>query len=114
MLAFRILMAVLFVAITGYTMVTIANHGWNLVPIFFGDMAAMAWPGQFNFDFMCFLILSALWVSWRHQFSGAGILLGAVASVGGMLFLSAYLFIVSGQANGNVRELLLGKARAVD
>ncbi len=114
MLAFRILMAVLFVAITGYTMVTIANHGWNLVPIFFGDMAAMAWPGQFNFDFMCFLILSALWVSWRHHFSGLGLMLGAIASVGGMLFLSAYLFIVAGQANGNVRELLLGKVRAAE
>jgi hypothetical protein len=114
MLAFRILMVVLFVAITGYTMVTIVNYGWNLVPIFFGDMAAMAWPGQFNFDFMCFLILSALWVSWRHHFSSLGLMLGAIASVGGMLFLSAYLFIVAGQANGNVRELLLGKVRAAE
>ncbi|WP_430413912.1 hypothetical protein [Parasphingorhabdus sp.] len=112
MFAFRVLMVVLFVAISGYTAVTIASHGWNLAPVFFGDMAAMAWPGQFNFDFMCFLILSALWVSWRHQFSAAGLLLGAIASVGGMLFLSAYLFIVSGQAKGDVRELLLGKARA--
>lgn len=112
MTAFRFLMAVFFIAIAAYTAVTIANHGWNLVPIFFGDMATMAWPGQFNFDFMCFLLLSALWVSWRHNFSAAGLALGAVASVGGMLFLSAYLFVVAGRADGDVRKLLLGEARS--
>ncbi len=112
MAAFRTLMAIFFVAIAIYTSITIANHGWNLVPVFFGDMAAMAWPGQFNFDFLCFLLLAALWVSWRHNFSPAGLALGAIASVGGMLFLSAYLFIVVGQAGGDVRKLLLGRVRA--
>jgi len=111
MAAFRILMATFFIAIAAYTSVTIANHGWNLIPVFFGDMAAMAWPGQFNFDFMCFLLLSALWVSWRHNFSATGLALGVVASLGGMLFLSAYLFIVAGQADGDVRKLLLGDGR---
>jgi len=111
MTAFRILMATLFIAIAAYTGVTISNHGWNLIPIFFGDMAAMAWPGQFNFDFMCFLLLSALWVSWRHNFSAIGLALGVVASLGGMLFLSAYLFFVAGQADGDARKLLLGDGR---
>ncbi len=111
MTAFRILMAALFIAIAAYTSVTIANHGWNLIPVFFGDMAVMAWPGQFNFDFLCFLLLSALWVSWRHNFSATGLALAAVASVGGMLFLAAYLFIVAGEAGGDVRKLLLGNAR---
>ena len=111
MAAFRMLVAVLLVAIAVYTSVTIANHGWNLIPVFFGDMATMAWPGQFNFDFMCFLLLSALWVSWRHNFSATGLALGVVASLGGMLFLSAYLFIIAGQADGDVRKLLLGDGR---
>ena len=56
--AFRILLALFIVAIISFTGVVIANHGWNLLPIFFGDIAAMTWPGQFNFDFLCFLILS--------------------------------------------------------
>lgn len=112
MTLFRIFMAVLFIAITIYTGITISAHGWNLLPVFFGDMVAMGWPGQFNFDFMCFLLLSALWVAWRHNFSPSGFALGAIASVGGMLFLSAYLFIVAGQVNGDVRKLLLGRARA--
>ncbi|WP_373492372.1 hypothetical protein [Parasphingorhabdus sp.] len=113
MTAFRTLMAIFFVAIALYTSITVSSHGWNLAPVFFGDIAAMGWPGQFNFDFLCFLLLSAFWVSWRHNFSPSGLALGAIASVGGMLFLSAYLFIVAGQAEGDVRKLLLGQARAV-
>ena len=111
MVGFRVFMVVIFVSLVGYTAITISNHGWNLVPIFFGDMQAMTWPGQFNFDFMGFLLLSGLWVSWRHQFSAIGLLLGAVAVFGGMMFLSLYLFIASTQAKGDVNELLVGRSR---
>jgi len=111
MLGFRIFMAVIFVSILVYTAVTISNHGWNLIPIFFGDMQAMTWPGQFNFDFMGFLLLSGLWVSWRHQFSPGGLVLGMIAIFGGMLFLSLYLFIASTVSKENAQELLLGKSR---
>ena len=76
------------IAILGYTSVTIADHGLNLLPVFFGDMAKMAWPGQFNLDFMTFLMLAGIWVSWRHQFSPAGLALGVIAVFGGMLFMS--------------------------
>ena len=112
MTAFRILLATIFIVIVTYTAIVGANHGYGLFTVFFGDMAAMGWPGQFNLDFTFMLALSALWVSWRHRFSGAGLLLGLLAFLGGALFLSVYLFIVAGQTNGNVRELLLGKARA--
>jgi len=60
---------------------------------------------------MGFLLLSGLWVSWRHRFSASGLLLGAVAVFGGMMFLSLYLFIASTQAKDDVNELLLGKSR---
>jgi hypothetical protein len=112
MKAFRALLVVLWVILVGYTAVVIANHGMGLLNVFFGDMAAMGWPGQFNLDFTFMLTLSALWVAWRHQFSGAGLALGALALVGGSLFLTTYLFIVVGQAGGDMKEVLLGKARA--
>jgi hypothetical protein len=112
MTLFRLFLLTCLVAITAYTSVTIANHGLNLLPVFFGDMAEMAWPGQFNLDFMCFLALSALWVSWRHQFSAGGLALGLVAFFGGMLFLSIYLLVQSFRANGDVKVLLLGEGRA--
>jgi hypothetical protein len=111
MTAFRIFLATIFVVIAIYTAIVGVNHGYGLFTVFFGDMAAMGWPGQFNLDFMFMLALSALWVSWRHQFSGVGLLLGLLAFVGGASFLSIYLFIVAGQSNGNAKELLLGRAR---
>ena len=111
MRAFRTLLTVIFVAIVGYTAVTIANHGMNLLAIFFGDMATMTWPGQFNLDFMCMLTLSGLWVAWRHEFTPAGIALGLLALFGGALFLSAYLLIVTSREQ-DVRVLLLGPGRA--
>jgi len=112
MKAFRVLLAVIFITIFIYTTVVVLNHGMGLLQIFFGDMAKMGWPGQFNFDFMCFLVLSALWLSWRHQFSFIGVVLGLVALFGGALFLSAYLFIESFRVEGDVKALLLGKVRA--
>jgi hypothetical protein len=84
----------------------------GLLKVFFGDMAAMGWPGQFNLDFMFLLLLSAIWVAWRHKFSSAGLLLGVLAVFGGSLFLTAYLLVAIGQARGNLKEVLLGKARA--
>ncbi len=111
MALFRFFLLVCCVAIAVYTSVTIANHGLNLLPVFFGDMAEMAWPGQFNLDFMCFLALSAIWVSWRHQFSAPGLALGLVAFFGGMLFLSVYLLVQTARSGGDVRVLLLGEGR---
>ena len=112
MTPFRLFLLVCLVTIVSYTAPVIANHGWNLMPVFFGDIAKMAWPGQFNVDFTCFLALSALWVSWRHQFSVAGLGLGVLAFFGGMMFLSIYLLIQTGRNGSDIRVLLLGEGRA--
>ena len=110
--AFRALLATIFVAIATYSAVVVTEHGPNLFPAFFGDMAKLGWPGQFNLDFMCMLALSGLWVAWRHEFSGAGVALGLLAFFGGALFLSAYLFVASRAAGDDPKRLLLGWARA--
>ncbi len=112
MTGFRLLMIVIFVAIVGYTAVVTSNHGFGLFGIFFGDIAAMGWPGQFNLDFTSMLTLSALWVAWRHQCSPAGLGLALLAFLGGGLFLSIYLFFTSLAAGNDVKRLLLGDARA--
>lgn len=108
MKAFRGLLVLVFFVLAGYTSVVAANHGFNLLAVFFGDMALMQWPGQFNLDFMFMLTFSALWVSWRHKFSAAGLALGLVAFFGGALFLSAYLFVESLRVGGDPKALLLG------
>ena len=107
MLILRIFLVIHLAVLTGYTLVVIQNHGMNLLPVFFGDMAAMAWPGQFNLDFLGFLVLSALWTAWRNGFSALGLVLAVVAFFGGMAFLSIYLLILS-LGTDSIRDILLG------
>mgnify|MGYP001764189582 CR=1 FL=1 len=108
MTAFRSLLLVMLVVLAGYTAVVIANHGWGLLPVFFGDIASVTWPGQFNLDFLFMLTLSATWVAWRHRFSASGLVLGALALFGGAMFLTIYLLVVTTRTRGDVRKLLLG------
>jgi len=75
MQAFRILLLIILILIISYTVVTVSRHGLNLLPVFFGDIKEMAWPGQFNFDFLGYLILSALWTAWRERFNAKGFIL---------------------------------------
>lgn len=112
MKAFQALLVLMLVVLYGYTLKVGLTHGWALLPIFFGDIAAMGWPGQFNLDFMCLLLLSGLWVAWRHEFSSAGLVLGLLASVGGTGFLAPYLLLSIISARADIRALLLGSARA--
>ena len=108
---FRLLLAVMLVTVVIYTGATAASHGLNLLPVFFGDIAKGAWPGQFDLDFMSMLALSALWVAWRNRFSPLGLGLAVVAFFGGTPFLSLYLLILSLRARGGIGESLLGKDR---
>jgi hypothetical protein len=110
--AFRILLGFVFIGILVYTIIVGVNHGWNLLPVFFGDIATMSWPGQFNLDFMGFLTLSGLWLAWRHHFSPGGLVLGVFGVFAGTMLLAPYLLIESFKAKGDMKEILLGKVRA--
>lgn len=108
----RIFLIAAFLAVLAYTLLVAGRHGFDLVSVFMANIAAVNWSGQFNLDFLTYLLLSAGWVAWRHNFSGPGLLLGLIASVGGMLFLAVYLLVVSFRSNGDMRTLLLGETRA--
>jgi len=109
-LAFRLFLALLWLVLLAYTGVVIAEHGMGLLPIFFGAMAERSWPGQFNLDFFFMLMLSGLWVSWRHRFTAGGLSIGLLALFGGAGFLLPYLFVQSFRCQGDVRRLLTGDA----
>ncbi len=109
MTLFRGFLALFFLTITIYTGLVVNAEGWGLVQVFFDQIAAVGWAGQFNLDFAGYLMLSALWIAWRHRFSGAGIALGLVASVGGAMFLMPYLLVASVAAGLDPRALLLGE-----
>ncbi|MEM7768268.1 MAG: hypothetical protein AAF253_12385 [Pseudomonadota bacterium] len=112
MTAFRLLLAAMLLVLLAYTSFVIADHGMGLVPIFFGDMLEMGWPGQFNLDFFGFLILSALWTAWRSDFSALGLALAVPALTGGILFLTIYLLVLTSGRGANIRTVLLGARRA--
>lgn len=112
MTLFRLYLAALFALLVVYTLFVGLEHGWNLFPLFFADIFAMTWAGQFNLDFLGFLTLSGLWVAWRHHFSPVGLVLGLIALSGGIPFLTAYLLYALQQAEGDMKIVFLGPQRA--
>ncbi|MEA5442543.1 hypothetical protein [Cyanobium gracile] len=108
MTAFRVCLVLMWLAVAGYTLVVIAEHGIDLLSVFLRDVRALGWPGQFHLDFLCFLLICGFWVAWRHDFSAKGLGLGLLASVGGLLFLAPYLLVLSIHARGSVLEVLIG------
>jgi hypothetical protein len=109
---FRALLVLIFVVVAAYTLVVVSNHGLGLFSVFFGDIAEMDWPGQFNLDFLGFLTLSACWLAWRNDFTPAGLALGVLGFFLGVPFLTGYLLFASLSADGDPRVLLLGPRRA--
>ncbi|HAS45255.1 MAG TPA: hypothetical protein DCS93_32530 [Microscillaceae bacterium] len=107
--AFRGLLIVLAFTITTFTVYVISQFGLNIAPLFFGEIRNLTWAGQFNYDFLTYLWLSALWVMWRNRFSAPGIALGLVASVLGMTFFAPYVLFLTFQTKGDVKQLLLGR-----
>lgn len=111
MTAFRIWLVALVSVIVVYTGVVISNHGLNLMPVFFGDILKMEWPGQFNLDFLGFLLLSAFWKAWRNEFSAGGFGLALLALFFGTPFLTIYLLFLSVRTSGDVQTMLMGSRR---
>ena len=54
MTAFRTLLVILLIAVVIYTIPVVIDEGSAAITDFFGDILAMTWPGQFNFDFLVF------------------------------------------------------------
>jgi hypothetical protein len=106
---------VVFIAILiPYTLVVMNEHGCDFVAAYFSVIADMSWSGQFAVDFTMFLVLNGLWLAWRHQFSAAGIVLGVLVPVGGMLYFAPYLLYSIYQANNDIQVVILGKTRAAE
>lgn len=105
---FRLLLIAITIVIVVFTIATIANDGWNLLPHFFGPIVAVTWQGQFNLDFTTYLILSGLWMAWRGGFTGVSIALGLLAPPLGILFFAPYLIYLIAQSEGDTKKLLLG------
>ncbi|MCU0375109.1 MAG: hypothetical protein MUF24_07360 [Chitinophagaceae bacterium] len=91
------------------TIAAVQQQGWNLFPIFIENVKALNWNGQFNLDFSCYLLLSGLWIMWRHRFAPSAVIGGAFAMVAGILAFAPYLLYLLFAEKGNLVKVLLGK-----
>lgn len=112
MTAFRVLLVVMFLGITAYTVPVGMVQGWNLMPFFFGAIAEQSWQGQFNLDFLCMLAFSGLWTAWRCRFSPAGLGLGVLAFFLGTPFQAIHLLVLMARARGDMVRVLIGPERS--
>ncbi len=110
MTLFRAFLVVQFLVVTIYTLIVVANVGPNLFPAAINGVQAMDWQGQFNLDFLTFVLLAGLWIAWRHNFTPLGIVLG-LCIFGGMIYFAVYLLVISFQTNGDMKQILLGQER---
>ncbi len=108
----RSLLVVMLGSLASYTLIVTGRVGWNPLPSFVGDIVALIWPGQLHLALMYCLLLAGVWIAWRHQFTVAGVALGALSVVGGVLFLVPYLLVVSFRVQGDAITFVLGPARA--
>ncbi|MDD3765342.1 MAG: hypothetical protein PHP86_18765 [Nevskiales bacterium] len=99
------------VAIFGVTFIAVEAQGYNWPAVYFGDLIAADWRSQFNTDFLIHLFLLALWIAWRHRFSGIGFVFGFFSIFWGGMFTFPYLLVETYRARGDARAILLG-ARA--
>ena len=112
MRAFRVLLVAMTIGIYIYTVIVGMNYGWNIIPVITEGIGSLTWPGQFHLDFAFYLILSGIWLAWRHDFSVGGIVLGILGALLGMALFAPYLLIISLRSQGNVKVLVLGEVRA--
>ncbi len=109
MKTFRFFLIAVFATVLAYTFQVGNTHGWSFFSPFIDDIKSMTWAGQFNVDFSFFLIFTGLWIAWRNKFSATGIGLGLFTLVGGIPFVSVYLFILSLKDNTTMKEMLVGE-----
>lgn len=107
-LLFSILLVVQTIGLLAYTYLAFQTEGADLFGVFLSNLKALSWNGQFNFDFLCYLTLSGLWIMWRNKFSGKSILLGIIAMVMGFLFFAPYLLSLIVQENGDLKRVVSG------
>jgi len=70
---FRLFLLIIALSVIGYTLPVIQSEGiLILLPTFFGEMNNLNWQGQFNLDFLTFLLMSAFWTAWRNKFTLKG------------------------------------------
>jgi hypothetical protein len=105
---FKTLLIVQTIGLLTYTFLVFQKEGADLFSVFINNVLSLNWSGQFNLDFLCYLILSGFWVMWRNKFGTNSIILGLVAMVLGIVIFAPYLLWLTIKENGNIKRVLIG------
>jgi hypothetical protein len=108
----KALLILFSVTIWVYTIAVLANSDSGSLGVFFTDIMAVTWRGQFNVDFLCYVILAAFWIAWRNCFTPIGIAMAIIGGSLGMLFLAPYLLSNVIKKKGNLTLVFLGDQKA--
>lgn len=111
MATIRLFLIVSTVAIYLMTLVASTSHGINWPAVAVGDLLELNWRSQFNTDFIVYLLLFAVWVTWREGGTAKGYAFGVLSVVMGGMFSFPYLLRATYVANGDPRGVLLGSRR---
>ena len=112
MVMYRLFLAFIIATVIIYTFPVVLKFGIiDLLPSFFGEIGEMSWQGQFNLDFLMFLLMSGFWIAWRNDFTPKGITLRIGGFFLGAPYLAAYLLYLSFQFGGDAEKVLMGERR---
>ena len=104
----KILLALMAISVSVYTIFAFQNEGGNLFQIFISNLAALNWNGQFSLDFSCYLILSGIWIMWRNRFSVSSIVFAMFATIIGITLFAPYLLFLLYKEKGDIKKLIIG------
>lgn len=91
-----------------YTYFTMRNDGIDFLSTGLSYIQAINWSGQFTLDFLCYLLLAALWIVWRGNFSGRSIATALVVSSLGILAFAPFVLYLVTKEKGDIRRVLVG------
>ncbi|MEO1614706.1 MAG: hypothetical protein AAFV88_02585 [Planctomycetota bacterium] len=90
------------------TMLASLSHGINWPRVAINDLMALSWRSQFDTDFLVYLFLGAIWITWREGFTVKGNVFAFLSVFLGGMFSFPYLLFATYKADGNPRKMLLG------
>jgi protein-S-isoprenylcysteine O-methyltransferase Ste14 len=105
---FKTLLIIMTIGLMLYTFQAFKAEGANLFSIFTSNILALNWSGQFNLDFLCYLLLSGIWIMWRNKFEGSSIIVGVAAMIVGIILFAPYLLWLTNKENGDIKRVLIG------
>ena len=108
MTQFRILITLILLGLIGYALILITDGRFDFITPFLSTIPALTWQGHINLDFLSYLSLAGVWIAWRSGFTPAGIALGVLSMLSGMLFFAPYLLYQISRSDNDPRKLLLG------